>query len=101
VQQPPDGLERQRSQQEIPHGFAPPQRLPQRHAEIRGDGTTRTWTLPHSLDDPAPTVAVCDAAHRDVSGNVRCAWPSAHEVAITFALPPTVGTIYQVEFVAS
>ena len=49
----------------------------------------------------AVSVAVCDAAHRDVSGSVRCTWPSAHEVAITFALAPPVGTIYQVECVAS
>ena len=76
--------------------------MPRRYTtEIRGDGTTRTWTLPHSLDHPTPTMTVHDAALRDVSGSVRCAWPSVHEVAITFAVPPPVGTIYQVEFVAS
>jgi hypothetical protein len=67
--------------------------------EIRGDGATRTWTLPHGLDDPKPTVSLRDAASRDVSGTVRYAWPSAHEVAITFAEPPPVGMRYQVEAV--
>jgi hypothetical protein len=66
--------------------------MPRRYStEIRGDGTTRTWTLPHSLDDPTPTMTVRDAAHHDVSGSVRFGWPSPHEVAITFALPPPVG----------
>ncbi|MDQ6834465.1 MAG: hypothetical protein M3008_13795 [Chloroflexota bacterium] len=47
--------------------------MPRRYnTEIRGDGAT-----------------------------VRLAWPSEHEVAITFAEPPPVGRIYQVEFVAS
>ncbi len=68
--------------------------------EIRGDGTTRTWTLPHSLHDRKPAVSVHDAAKRDMSGAVRQVWPSAHEVAITFAEPPPAGALYQVEVVA-
>ncbi len=69
--------------------------------EIRGDGATRTWTIPHGLNDRKPAVSVRDAVNRVVSGAVRCTWPSEHEVAITFAQPPPVGMIYQVEFVAS
>jgi len=65
--------------------------------EIRGDGATRTWTLPHGLDDRKPAVSVHDTARRDVSETVRCAWPSAHEVAITFAKPPPAGALYQIE----
>lgn len=65
--------------------------------EIRGDGATRTWTLPHGLGDRKPAVSVHGAANRDVSGAVRWVWPSAHEVAITFAEPPPVGDLYQVE----
>jgi hypothetical protein len=68
--------------------------------EIRGDGATRTWTLPHGLDDPKPTVSLRDAANRVVRGGVRSARPSASEVAITFPEPPPIGTIYQVEVVA-
>lgn len=55
--------------------------------EIRGDGTTRTWTLPHGLDDREPAVSVHDAANRDVSGSVPYAWPSMHEVAIRSRSP--------------
>ncbi len=69
--------------------------------EIRGDGTTRTWTLPHDLDDPEPVAMLRDAAGRDVSGTMCYAWPSEHEVAITFAEPPPVGMRYQVMVVAS
>ena len=65
--------------------------------EIRGDGATRTWTLPHNLNDRKPVVVLRDAANRDVSGTVRCSWPSAYEVAITFTEPPPVGMRYQVE----
>lgn len=69
--------------------------------EIRGDGMTRTWTLPHGLNDRKPAAWLFDIASRDVSGAVRWAWPSAYEVAITFAEPPPVGMRYQVEVVAS
>jgi len=63
--------------------------MPRRYTtEIRGDGVTRTWTLPHGLDDSKPAVSVDDAAKRDVNVSVRYTWPSAHEVAITFAQPP-------------
>lgn len=65
--------------------------------EIRGDGATRTWTLPHNLDDRKPVVSLREAANRDVSGMVRYAWPSAHEVAITFAEAPPAGKIYRIE----
>lgn len=66
--------------------------MPRRYStEIRGDGVTRTWTLPHGLRDRKPTVFVRDAANRNVSGIVRYAWPSAYEVAITFAEPPPAG----------
>jgi len=44
-----------------------------------------------------PAVSVHDAANRDVSGAVRYTWPSAHEVAITFPEPPSVGALYQIE----
>ncbi len=74
--------------------------MPRRYStEIRGDGATRTWTLPHGLDDRTPAVSVHDAANRDVSSVVRYAWPSEHEVAITFAKPPPVGARYVVEVV--
>ncbi len=69
--------------------------------EIRGDGATRTWTLPHGLHDPKPAASLLDIASRDVSRAVRWAWPSAYEVAITFAEPPPAGVLYQVEVVAS
>lgn len=76
--------------------------MPERmRTEIRGDGVTRTWTLPHHLRDRQPVVSLRDAANREVSGTVRCAWPSASEVAITFNQPPPVGAIYQVEIRAS
>lgn len=76
--------------------------MPRRYStEIRGDGATRTWTLPHSLRDSKPAVMMRDAANRDVSGIVRCTWPSAYEVAITFAQPPPVGMLYQVDVVAN
>ncbi len=71
------------------------------HTEIRGDGATRTWTLPHDLRDTKPAVSLRDAMNRGVSGVAQYAWPSAHEVPITFAQPPPVGAIYQVEIVAS
>jgi len=67
------------------------------NTEIRGDGATRMWTLPHGLDDRKPAVSVHEAANRDASGSVRYAWPSTHEVAITFAEPPPVGALYQIE----
>lgn len=71
--------------------------MPQRYStEIRGDGATRTWTLPHHLRDRKPVVSLRDAANWEVSGTVRCAWPSASEVAITFAEPPPMGTRYHV-----
>ncbi len=69
--------------------------------ESRGDGMTRTWTLPHGLHDPKPAVSLLDIASRDMSRAVRWAWPSAYEVAITFAEPPPAGMLYQVEVVAS
>ncbi len=75
--------------------------MPRRYTtEIRGDGATRMCTLPHGLRDSKPAVALRDAANRDVGGVVRCTWPSAHEVAITFAEPPPAGARYQVELVA-
>jgi hypothetical protein len=75
--------------------------MPERYrTEIRGDGATRTWTLPHGLRDPTPVVSLRDATNRDVSGAVRCAWPSAHEVAITFTEAPPAGTLYQVTIMA-
>lgn len=64
--------------------------------EIRCDGTTRTWTLPHGFDDRKPAVSMHDAANRDVSESMRYVWPSAHEMAITFGEPP-VGALYQIE----
>ncbi|GEM_PF-5883571 len=67
--------------------------------EIRGDGATRTWTIPHGLPDRKPTVSLRDAANRDVSGAMRFGWPSAHEVAISFVQPPPVGARYQVAIV--
>ncbi len=70
------------------------------HTEIRGDGATRTWTIPHGLRDCKPAVFLRDAANRDVSAAMRCTWPSAYEAAITFAQPPTVGARYQVEILA-
>lgn len=68
--------------------------------EIRGDGATRTWTLPHNLRDRKPAVSLRDAANREVKGAARYAWPSAYEVAITFAQPPPAGAIYRIEVVA-
>ncbi len=72
--------------------------MPRRYTtEIRGNGATRMWTLPHGLHDRKPAVSLRDTANRDVSQAVQCTWPSAYEVAITFAQPPPVGAIYRVE----
>lgn len=65
--------------------------------EIRGDGTTRTWTLDHRLREPHPVVTLRDAHGRNVTAEADYRWPSVTEVAVTFRHPPPAGKRYQVE----
>jgi hypothetical protein len=65
--------------------------------EIRGDGTTRIWTLHHRLRTPHPAVTLRDAHGRNVTVEAFYTGLSEDEVAVTFRSPPPIGKIYRVE----
>lgn len=68
--------------------------------EIRGDGKTREWTLPHNLHHPGPTIHLTDVAGEDVTESAGYRWPSEWEVHVTFSEPPPAGRIYHIEITA-